>query len=153
MLEIVQIQQAALWYRRVVLFHLIHRLENVGDHLFVAVDRNDELFCHECYRYVLIFIEKAADEPVFFSTKFHVDRGRKSSTSSPLGIIHLVNDEIVTAEIMPDIHSQDFLIDLRNAEYDSDIYIGFQKKNEPMIDLQVDVSHTVFITLFLFLVF
>ena len=33
---------------------------------------------------------------------------------------------------MPDNHGQDFIIDLRNLEYDTDIYLGLQKKDRSM---------------------
>lgn len=44
---------------------------------------------------------------------------------------------------MPDNHGQDFIIDLRNLEYDTDIYLGLQKKDQPLVTLKVDVSLTV----------
>lgn len=45
---------------------------------------------------------------------------------------------------MPDNHGQDFIIDLRDQEYDTDIYLGLQKTDQPLVTLKVDVSLTVF---------
>ena len=52
----------------------------MGDEYFYALGRNDELFCHDCYRYVIAILDHAANEPLYFSLKFNVDRG----TSMPL---------------------------------------------------------------------
>lgn len=68
--------------------------------------------------------------------------GSALGTSEP-GIIHLEPDKITLATVMPDNHGQDFLIDLRNQEYDTDIYLGLQKKDQPQVILKVDVSLTV----------
>lgn len=54
-----------------------------------------------------------------------------------------MHDQITTATVMPDNHGQDFIIDLRNLEYDTDIYLGLQKKDQPLVTLKVDVSLTV----------
>ena len=52
----------------------------MGDEYFYALGRNDKLFCHDCYRYVIAILDHAANEPLYFSLKFNVDRG----TSMPL---------------------------------------------------------------------
>ena len=52
----------------------------MGNEYFYALGRNDKLFCHDCYRYVIAILDHAANEPLYFSLKFNVDRG----TSMPL---------------------------------------------------------------------
>ena len=59
------------------------------------------------------------------------------------GLITLPIDETTTGSVMPDVHGQQFLIDLRNLEVDSDIYLGLRKTNEPNVTLTVDISKTV----------
>ena len=75
---------------------------------------------------------------VHFSVNFLVDRD----------IVYLQNNEDVTAVVEPDSHGQHFIIDLRELEYDSDLYIGIQKLNEYDTTLTLDVSLTVWIYLF-----
>ena len=125
------------------MFWIDHRLQRVGDEYFYAISRNDDLFCHDCYRYVIAILDHAADEPLYFSLKFNVDRGRAAVCVERPGIIHLEHDQITLATVMPDNHGQDFLIDLRNEEYDTDIYLGLQKKDQPSVTLKVDISLTV----------
>ena len=49
----------------------------MGDEYFYALGRNDKLFCHDCYRYVIAILDHAANEPLYFSLKFNVDRGTR----------------------------------------------------------------------------
>ena len=70
---------------------------------------------------------------VHFSVNFLVDRD----------IVYLQNNEAIEAVVEPDSHGQHFIIDLRNLEYDSDLYIGIQKLNEFDTTLTLDVSLTV----------
>ena len=56
------------------------RLQRVGDEYFYALGRNDKLFCHDCYRYVIAILDHAANEPLYFSLKFNVDRGGLHAT-------------------------------------------------------------------------
>lgn len=58
-------------------------------------------------------------------------------------IIYLKNNEEVESTVEPDSHGQHFIIDLRELEYDSDVYIGIHKLNEPNTSLTVDLSLTV----------
>ena len=101
--------------------------------MFLAIDRNSKLFCEDCYLYVVIVAEKPQNSPVYFSVQWSVDRG----------IVRLVEDEIYEGTVIPDNHGQHFMVDLRKDQYDTDIYLGFQKSDCYNTTLTVDVALTV----------
>lgn len=107
-------------------------MEDYPGHLVVSLHRGSPLFCHECFLYVGVIVTEPKDL-LYFSVDFKVDRD----------IIYLQNDEMVTGVVEPDTHSQYFIIDLRNQEFDSRVYIGIQKQNEPDTPVVLDVSRTV----------
>ena len=108
-------------------------MEEVENGLFLAIDRNSKLFCEDCYLYVVLMTKEAKNEPVFFNVQWSVDRG----------IVRLKNDEIYNGSVIPDNHGQHFMVDLRQDQYDSDLYLGFQKDNCYNTTLYVDVALTV----------
>ena len=107
-------------------------VEDYPGHLVVSLHRGSPLFCHECFLYVGVIVTEPKDL-LYFSVDFKVDRD----------IIYLQQDDIVTGVVEPDTHSQYFIIDLRNQEYDSRVYIGIQKENELDTPVVLDVSRTV----------
>ena len=108
-------------------------MNKVDTGLFLAIDRNSKLFCEDCYLYVVIVAEKPQNSPVYFSVQWSVDRG----------IVRLVEDEIYEGTVIPDNHGQHFMVDLRKDQYDTDIYLGFQKSDCYNTTLTVDVALTV----------
>lgn len=109
------------------------RLEREDGVLYLSIHRNSKLFCQECFLYVTVETKKPAQAPMYLSAQWLVDRD----------IIYLKNNEEVESTVEPDSHGQHFIIDLRELEYDSDVYIGIHKLNEPNTSLTVDLSLTV----------
>ena len=101
--------------------------------LFLSIDRGSKLFCEDCYLYVVLIVDDPRDTPLYYSVKWEVDRG----------IVHLKENEIFDGTVYPDNHGQHFIVDLREEEYDSDVYLGFQKKDCFNDTLTVDVALTV----------
>lgn len=110
-----------------------NRLNPTDNGLFLAISRNDKIFCEDCYLYVVLIAKQHNTEPLFYNVKWAVDRG----------IVRLVEDEFYKATIIPDNHGQHFVVDMRDEAYDSDIYLGFQKSDCYNYTLNVDVSLTV----------
>lgn len=121
---------------------MMYSLEGGDGFLYASLHRGMELFCNDCNLYVGVIVEKPMKDLVHFSVNFLVDRD----------IVYLQNNENVTAVVEPDSHGQHFIIDLRELEYDSNLYIGIQKLNEYDTTLTLDVSLTVWIYLFFSLI-
>lgn len=81
----------------------------------------------------MVFVDTPGNAFIDLSAHILIDRG----------IISLPLDESTTGSVMPDAHGQHFLIDLRDLEVDSHLYLGLQKTTEPNVTLTVDVSRTV----------